>query len=192
MWFFWLLAGVAVLFYLGQSPKKKRAAGHKVAPRKKLRRVVDAADLASLSPITTQAVACKALEQLLVSQGYGQMHKSVLRETLSDFREEMREHLEELQSSVVQYKEELVNERENESGMAEDVEDAETDSEGSANAARLARVREVVRGLEASLAQDGALLKQFRVDRTDFVVAYANHVLHGAPSPNRVKQKYFS
>lgn len=192
MWFFWLLAGVAVLFYLGSGKKKKRTASGKVAPRKKTRRVVVAADLASFSPITTQAVACKALEQLLVSQGYGQVHKSVLRETLSDFREEMREHLEELQSDVVQHKEELVNEREHESGMAEDVEDAETDSERSANAARLARVREVVRGLEASLAQDGALLKQFRADRTDFVVAYANHVLQATPSPNRAKQKYFS
>ena len=185
MWFFGLLAAAAVLLYLFSGKKKKGRKGTSPrASRKRARPVFSVSDLAGFAPITTQAAAVKALEHLLVSAGYAQDYKSALRETLSDFRQEMREHSEALQSDIDEHKHELEYEREQLDDPGE-AEDDETDADRAENARQINRVR----ALEASLAQDVALLKQYKVDRAEFIAAYANHVLHDAPDPNRDRQQ---
>lgn len=184
MWLFWLVIAVLVLLYLGGSKTKRARKGRGAqAMRKKARPVFAAADLAGFAPITSQATAAKALEHLLVSAGYEQVYKDVLRQTLSDFRLEIREHVGVLQQDVEECKHELDDERQ----VLEMLGDP-GDSEGEAERVEHARHLERVRALEAQLAQRRARLKQYTADRSAFTVAYANHVLHDMPSPNLARQ----
>ncbi|MBP3980844.1 hypothetical protein J8G26_08900 [Acidovorax sp. JG5] len=183
MWLFWVALVAVVLFYLGSSKKQRRKRGGVV--HKKARPVFTVADLAGVAPITTQAAASKALRELLVSVGYGQVHKSVLTETMGDFREAMREHLEALQSDVDEFTHALADEREHLEFLC-DTEDAD---ETPAERAESAQQRAQVQALQARLAQDTAQLKQYKADRAGFVVAYANHVLHDMPNPSRAWQQ---
>lgn len=184
MWLFWVALVAVVLLYVGRSSKKqRRKRGGTV--RKKSRPVFSVADLAGVAPITTQTAASKALQQLLMSVGYAQDFKSVLRETLSDFKGEMREHLEALQSDVDELSHELDDEREGLEMLGYPDDPDETDVERAEYARQCARVQV----LEARLAQDAAQLKQYKANRAAFVVAYANHVLHDTPHPSRAWQQ---
>lgn len=183
MWLFWLALVAVVLLWLGSTKKQRHSRG--VAVRKRARPVFAVADLADVMPITTQAAASKALRGLLVSAGYGQVHKSMLSEVMGDFREAMRDHLEALQSDVDELKRELADERE----CLEMLEDYDDPEDTEAERIALETQRSKVHALRERLSQDGMLLKQFKSDRAVFVVAYANHVLHDMPNPNRAWQQ---
>lgn len=180
MWIFWTALSLAVLLWLGIGKKPK--AGSPNASRIKARHVFSAADLIGMSPITNQTTACKALRGLLTSAGYAQTYKSVLTETIGDFKEAMRDHQEALQSDIEDHQGELAYEQECHGTLSDDEDDDESDR------AELERVRARIRALQETLRQDKEKLKKFKADRAEFVAAFANHVLHDMPTPNRAQQ----
>ena len=180
MWFFWLLAAVAVLVYLGSPSKSKR--------RAMKRPVVSTADLGSAKPITTQTVAVKALADLLGRVGYAKSDKEFLRECVGDFKEAMKSHVEELRDQIAMATEEIADQRGEVDGCVEGLADAESPQERDACEKKLSALRAQLRVLEARLDADRAALKQFLADRSEFVVAYGNHLMHGHSSPDRSRQ----
>lgn len=179
MWIFWIALSLAVLIWLGSGKSSKTRPPR--GGRKKVRPVFSAADLVGMAPITNQTTACKALRELLTSAGYGQTYKSMLTETIGDFREAMREHQEALQSDIEDSHNELADAHESLEIYSDNEDDNESDR------AELERARARVKALQETLRQDREKLKQFKADRAEFVAAFANHVLHDTPTPNRAQ-----
>lgn len=144
------------------------------------------------APATTQKAACDMLHALLAGRSERQRKSAV-----ADMRQEMREHAEELRSSIACLKEEIAKQREYREAVAENVDGdaapAPGDDEATARTRRhLGHLDREMTEMKAKLASDQAALREFRADRTGWVRAYAQHILHNAPSPNAGRTRHSS
>jgi hypothetical protein len=135
-------------------------------------------------PITTQKAACELLDTLLESRSTW-FRKSVA----SDMRQEMREHIEELRSNIEFLKQEMTNQREYREVIADNLDDeefsSEPDDEATARTRRhLGHLDREMAEMKAKIAACQQALREFRIDRTAWVHAYAQHIIDNGPSPN--------
>lgn len=184
----WVLLLLAVLLAL---PWTKNKGGRKAAA------LSAPSAPAAGQPITTQKDARAALSALLVAHGYGRRNKELLRESLSELAQEMKQHAEELRSDIEYLREEIGKQKEYRAEIAEDLRDAmEEPPENDAEAQALAKTqrhlghlnREIAQ-MQAELDKHHAALKAFRADRTAFVTAYAAYVLNRGPNPSHLHTK---
>ena len=105
----------------------------------------------------------------------------------------MKEHAEELRSSIDFLRDEVRNKKEYRAGIAEDLQDhlaeqggqPHTNDEGIARARRhLEHLDREIAEMQAALGKHQTALQAFRTDKTAFVLAFADHLLDGTPSPN--------
>lgn len=143
---------------------------------------------ASRAPITTQKEACQLLTAVLASRT-----KRPFRGAISELRQEMKEHSEELRSSIDFLRDEVRNTKEYRAGIAENLQDhlkeqggnLDINDEGIARARRhLEHLDREIAEMQAALGKHQTALQAFRTDKTAFVLAFAAHLLDGTPNPN--------
>lgn len=186
----WLV--YALLFGRRKAPSQNEAAAHG-APARRARHINTA--IPGGGPITSQKAACDALAAVLEANGYGLRGrtKEPMRTTLTDFRADMKEHLETLRSNIEYLADEHNKQREYRDEIAEQLQDTledrqpdGTDDDAIARTQRhIGHLDRELAEMAAALAADRQALKDFKADRSAFVSAYALHVMEGTPTPNR-------
>lgn len=186
----WLV--YALLFGKRKAPGDGVAAAHGT-PTRRPRHINTA--IPGGGPITSQKAACDALVAVLQANGFGLRGrtKEPLRSTLTDFRADMKEHLEQLRDNIEDLRAEHEKQSDYREGIADQLQDMLEDrqADGSDDEA-IARTQRHMGHLDrelaemaAALAADRQALKDFKADRSAFVSAYVLHVMEGAPTPNR-------
>ena len=182
----------ALFFGKRKAPGQNGAAAHG-APARRPRHINTA--IPGGGPITSQKAAGDALAAVLQANGFGLRGrtKEPLRSTLTDFRADMKEHLEQLRSNIEYLSEEHENQSDYREGIADQLQDMlESRQPDGADDEAIARTQRHIGHLDrelaemaAALAADKQALKDFKADRSAFVSAYVLHVMEGAPTPNR-------
>lgn len=202
MWILGVVIVAAFIWYFGKSQQPHQRQRRGPAPQV----VIDPPALPTSSappakpepkgPITTDRDAKAAFQLALEQRGFGRNSKQALLETVADFGREMKEHREELTSSIAMLKEEIENQTDYRNVIADELEcmqeernpDGSDDEFIAKKQRHLGHLDREMKEMTDKLAFDQASLKEFKTDRMHFVEAYLAHALDGLPTPNRARQ----
>lgn len=135
-------------------------------------------------PITTAAASLKAYKELLDKAGYFVGDREMRAMAATDFKDDIREHGDKLKLNLEAATDEHQDLSDQCSMWAEELEEAQ--EEGQPTQAALDRLKAGQTALERArqeLARAKAEREDFNRDRTAFIVALANHNIHGTPDP---------